>query len=396
MRRQQQIADLAWAGQHEKAIAAATAALKRKTARRRRAHGAAGPARGELHRRRRLKRAAADAQAMKALAKREGDAALQARALCRESFVQTRQGEMRAAVASATAALKAARKSRQPELEALSLLRLARAQVAAGSIIGRRAGERRARGHAVRGAGRHRPPGPRTAVPEPAFSGLDQSADSAQTSAEALALARRCGDLFGQGDALNCSHLRGRYRRAPASVAARRSTHSGRRAMCWPGDGNGQPRQQLCRSGPVSARTAPDARSRGHQPPRRGQWRACWSGPGTSPSGVPGGSLDDARAFGAEADRPDPHAARQALLRASSRSPRDGSPCARAAPPRPRAASSARPRQAASRRNRRAASGADRSRRGPISPPGNPPPPWRPRAAPPRCTAPWIWRRSTR
>ena len=44
-----------------------------------------------------LKRAAADATAMKALAKREGDAALQARALCREAFVQIRKGDARAA-----------------------------------------------------------------------------------------------------------------------------------------------------------------------------------------------------------------------------------------------------------------------------------------------------------
>ena len=95
----QQIADLAWAGQHEKAIAAATAALERKALEadermslldlRSESFMAIGD----------LALASADAKAMKALATREGDAALLARALCRESFVQVRQGEMRAAMA---------------------------------------------------------------------------------------------------------------------------------------------------------------------------------------------------------------------------------------------------------------------------------------------------------
>ncbi len=72
----QQIADLAWAGQHEQAIAAATAALKRKALAadermtlldlRSESYIAVGD----------LERAAADAKAMKALAKREGGAAL--------------------------------------------------------------------------------------------------------------------------------------------------------------------------------------------------------------------------------------------------------------------------------------------------------------------------------
>src|SRR5258708_33115 len=118
----QQIADLAWGGQHEQAIAAATAALKRKTLAaadrmtlldlRSESYIAAGD----------LQLAAADAQAMKALAKRGGDAALLARALCRDSQVQHQRGEARAAVVTASAALKAARRSRRPELEALCLL----------------------------------------------------------------------------------------------------------------------------------------------------------------------------------------------------------------------------------------------------------------------------------
>ena len=83
--RVQAVADLAWAGRHEQAIAAATAALRPKMldadARmtlldlRSESHFALGD----------LQRAGEDAQAMKALAKQEGGAALQSRALCRES-----------------------------------------------------------------------------------------------------------------------------------------------------------------------------------------------------------------------------------------------------------------------------------------------------------------------
>ena len=100
----QQVADLAWAGQHEQAIVAASAALKRTSLTaddrmalldlRSESFFAAGD----------LKRAEADAHAMKALAKREGGAALQARALCRVSFMDLRRNE-RAAAATATAAL---------------------------------------------------------------------------------------------------------------------------------------------------------------------------------------------------------------------------------------------------------------------------------------------------
>ena len=106
----QQIADLAWAGQHEQAIAAATAALKRKALAaddrmtlldlRSESYIAVGD----------LALAAADAKAMKALAAREGDAALDASALRRDSQLQLLRGEARAAVVTATAALKAARR----------------------------------------------------------------------------------------------------------------------------------------------------------------------------------------------------------------------------------------------------------------------------------------------
>src|SRR5262245_51510124 len=107
----QTVGDLAWAGRHEEAVAAATAALQRKSL-------AADERMTLLDLRSEsffalgaLKRAAAEAQAMKALARAEGDEALLARALCRESFVQTRRGDPRAGVVSATSALRAAERS---------------------------------------------------------------------------------------------------------------------------------------------------------------------------------------------------------------------------------------------------------------------------------------------
>ena len=51
-----------------------------------------------------------------------------AKALNRRALVQTRKGEFKAAVATATAALKAARRSKLTRLIATSLLRLAEAQ----------------------------------------------------------------------------------------------------------------------------------------------------------------------------------------------------------------------------------------------------------------------------
>ena len=120
--------DLAWAGQHAKAIELATTAL-------------AAPrlsvadrldlldlraesfvAQGDLD------RAGADAAAMLGLAKTAKTAAFMAQAQNRQALVQTRKGEFKAAVATATAALKAARQSKQTPLIAMSLFRLAEAQ----------------------------------------------------------------------------------------------------------------------------------------------------------------------------------------------------------------------------------------------------------------------------
>jgi hypothetical protein len=199
----QQIADLAWAGQHEQAIAAASAALKRKALAddermtlldlRSESYIAVGD----------LKLAAADATTMKALAKREGGAELQARALCREALVQLRQGDARSAELVAAAALKAAERSRQPALIALCISRLSLAQVGARSDLagGARNAARAAALFASLGDTVQR--GRALNIRSNALWASDQTAPSKAAASEALALARRCGDLFGQGGALN-------------------------------------------------------------------------------------------------------------------------------------------------------------------------------------------------
>ena len=199
----QQIVDLAWAGQHEQAIAAATAALAHKSVEteermtlldlRSESYIAAGE----------LKRAAADAHSMKALAKGEASVALLARALCREAFVQSRLGDQRAAAATAAAALKAARRSRQPQLEALSLWRLAGAQIAGRIDPGAAVANAKRAADVFASLGDTIQQGRALQTKGSALWVLDENVKSRKTSVEALALARQCGDLFGQGSALN-------------------------------------------------------------------------------------------------------------------------------------------------------------------------------------------------
>ena len=199
----QQIVDLAWAGQHEHAIAVATAALAHKSVEtdermtlldlRSESYIAVGD----------LKRAAADAQSMKALAKREAGVALLARALCREAFVQSRLGDQRAAIATAAAALKAARRSRQPQLEALSLWRLAGAQIAGRIDPGAAVANAKRAADVFASLGDTIQQCRALQTKGSALWVLDENVKSRKTSVEALALARRCGDLFGQGSALN-------------------------------------------------------------------------------------------------------------------------------------------------------------------------------------------------
>ncbi|MEO8305833.1 MAG: GAF domain-containing protein [Betaproteobacteria bacterium] len=196
------IGDLAWAGQHQQAIELATSALV-----------AAGPdvalkldlldlraesfvALGDLD------RAATDAAAMLELATRSGNPAFKAQALNRKTLVEMRSGLIKASVPTATAALKAARQSKLPALEAMSLYRLAEAQfrnkLSDPSVQ-----------NATRAADLF------AALDQPALQGRalwslaaarsDQgrAADADRAAGAALALGRRCGDLYGVGNALN-------------------------------------------------------------------------------------------------------------------------------------------------------------------------------------------------
>ena len=124
----QRVRDLAWAGHHQQAIEEANAALA--------TTGLSVETRLDLLDLRAesfiaqadLERAGADADAMIELANGARTPALKAQARNRLALVQIRKGELKSAVATAAAALKAARQSKQRTVEATSLLRLAEAQ----------------------------------------------------------------------------------------------------------------------------------------------------------------------------------------------------------------------------------------------------------------------------
>ena len=262
----QHVADLAWAGQHEQASAAASAALKRKMLAvdermtlldlRSESYIAVGD----------LKLAADDAAAMNALAKREGDAALQARALCRESVVRVRKGEARSAVVTGTAALKAAERSRQPALVALALLRLSHAQVV--SRIDLPAAVRNAARAAAlfESLGDTVQQGRALLVRSNSLFASDQNAQSKVAATEGLALARRCGDLFAQGTALNSlalceADLAQGLRLFGQSLDA----HEAAGYVLSQASANGQSGGDLWRSRTLQACAPLDPRSGGHQ-----------------------------------------------------------------------------------------------------------------------------------
>jgi signal transduction histidine kinase/DNA-binding response OmpR family regulator/tetratricopeptide (TPR) repeat protein len=201
--RVQAVADLAWAGQHEQAVQAATTVLGRKSVDaeermtlldlRSESHIALGN----------MKAAATDVQAMKALAKREGGMALLARALCRESHVRTRDADPHGGATVAAAALKAAERSRVPQLVALALWRLAMAKSSSRTDLPA------AIRHATRSAAMFRrlghtwQQGRALHALSSALWASDRIAAARRAATEALALARRSGDLFGQAGAFN-------------------------------------------------------------------------------------------------------------------------------------------------------------------------------------------------
>ncbi|HWZ74102.1 MAG TPA: GAF domain-containing protein [Casimicrobiaceae bacterium] len=201
--RVERVGDLAWAGQHAQAVDLATEALA--------ANGLSAGSRLDLLDLRAesfiaqgdLERAGADANAMLDLADNAKTAALKAQARNRVALVKMRTGEFKVAVVSATAALKAARQSRQGPLEAMSLFRLAEAQFRT------RADFEQAARHAVQAAERFRTLG-RLAdegrarwVLAMLRSSQGHAVEAVKAANAALAQCRQAGDLYGAGNALN-------------------------------------------------------------------------------------------------------------------------------------------------------------------------------------------------
>lgn len=199
----ERVRDLAWAGQHVQAIEIATAALA--------VPGVSVASQLDLLDLRaesfiaqgNLERASADAQAMLKLADRTKTAAFKAQARNRLTLVQMRRSEFKAAVTSATAALKAARQSKRRALGAMSLFRLAEAQFRNRADF--EPAVRHAEGsaklfHALRQPANE---GRALWVIAMARSSQGHAADANRAANAALALCRQAGDLYGSGNARN-------------------------------------------------------------------------------------------------------------------------------------------------------------------------------------------------
>ncbi|MFO1415371.1 MAG: GAF domain-containing protein [Burkholderiales bacterium] len=194
--------DLARAGRHAEAIAAADAAL---------AGDRLAPAtRLDLLERRcdsHLARgdfapALADAEAMEAIARRARRPALLAQALARRAYVLIRSGRPRDAIRPAEDALAAARKAGDRFREAMALLRFSEAQFRIGNAA---PGARDAGKAARMFASLQRPLWQGRALwgAACALSRLGRSGDADRASTKALELGRATGDAFGIGNALN-------------------------------------------------------------------------------------------------------------------------------------------------------------------------------------------------
>jgi len=197
-----QARELAWAGQHAEAIHVASAALE----------GGAAKA-GEridlldLRSESRLAQgdlaaARSDAAALLDLAAKSADPARLAQAGNRAAIVQIQGGESKAAIATAEAALAAARGARDRVLEATSLLRLAEACFRVSECERANAAAREA---AALFRAQARPAGENRALwAQAAALSRSGKADEAQrVSRAALAIARSCGDWLGVGNAAN-------------------------------------------------------------------------------------------------------------------------------------------------------------------------------------------------
>ena len=156
---------------------------------------------------------------MLALADTARTAALRAQALNRQALVQMRKGELKAAVATAAAALKSARQSKQQRLIAMSLFRLAEAQYR------EKPGEQALR-FATRAAELFQALGDASGqgralwVVAMARGHEGRAAECNRAASEGLRLCRGCGDLYGAGNALNMLL----FHEADLAVALKRSS----------------------------------------------------------------------------------------------------------------------------------------------------------------------------
>ncbi len=198
----QQVGDLAWAGQHAKAIELATSALAKS--------GLNAGSRLDLLDLRAesyiaqgtLEQADADAKAMVDIARRSRKPAFLAQALNRRAIIEFRTGNSQAATVTADDALQSARQSKQTALEAASLHRLAEAHFRTGTNEkAAKSGTQAARLFKTLG----QPVGEGRSWWAVACARNNQSrvAETNAAANQALALARRSGDLYGVGNANN-------------------------------------------------------------------------------------------------------------------------------------------------------------------------------------------------
>ncbi len=197
-----QIAALAAAGQHDRAVDAATHALSA-------ARVPTATRLGLLDLRAEsylaqgdVAAADADTSAMITMARRSRSADHLAQALNRRVAFEIHRGNSRLALSAAEESLEAARRSRQPAIEAVSWYRLA-------SALQRQ----RAYGQCAKAAMQAIRMFKRLGQPEDegrtwffvaaARSGQGRAADANAAGRKALALAQRCGDLLGMGNAFN-------------------------------------------------------------------------------------------------------------------------------------------------------------------------------------------------
>ena len=197
--------DLAWAGQHASAIDVVTAALPRTDIDDAGRLGLLELRAESLSAQGEVDRALADAETMVVAAERSGRPELEAQALNCLSRVQAFSGGIDAAVATAGRALAAARRSRKKAVVATCLLNLAAAQMrmraSAASADAVENADAAARQFAALGDEFRR--GRALWVIACAHDDLGRKAESERAADEALAIARRCGDRWGEGSALN-------------------------------------------------------------------------------------------------------------------------------------------------------------------------------------------------